>query len=277
MRTAPLIEAHGARIPVLGLGTSQLSGSACTDIVSQALQLGYRHIDTAAMYGNEAEVGEGLRRSGIQRSQIFLTTKVWRDSLSEAAAMASAQASLKRLGVPYVDLLLIHWPNSDVPLRSTLRAFSKLKAAGLTRHIGVSNFPVPLLHEAMRISDVPLVTNQVECHPWLDQRNLVATCRANGMALTAYFPLGRGALLTDPVVVDIAGARGVSPAGVLLAWNRQSGFVAIPKTAHVERLADNFASLTLSLHPDEMARLNSLRRPDGRQLNPAFAPHWDKA
>jgi diketogulonate reductase-like aldo/keto reductase len=271
------IQANGAAIPAIGFGTWPLKGAECQAAVEAALACGYRHVDTAAMYGNEAQVGAALKASGVPRAQVFVTTKVWHEHLDEGPFLRSAEASLKALGLAQVDLLLIHWPNPKIPLRNTMRALGRLRAAGLTRHAGVSNFPVALLHEAMRCADFPLVTNQVEYHPWLSQAALMPTCKANGLALTAYMPLGRGALLADPVVVALAAAKGATPAQVILAWHRQQGVIAVPKSAHAERIAENLASLDVSLTPDEMRRLHGLARRDGRQLNPAFAPRWDAA
>jgi diketogulonate reductase-like aldo/keto reductase len=276
MIATPSIEAHGARIPVLGLGTFPLSGDTCIEVVTQALRLGYRHIDTAAMYGNERDVGQALKASGVQRAQVFLTTKVWHADLDDGPLQKSVARSLKALGVPFVDLLLIHWPNPAIPLRHTFRALKQMHNAGYARHIGISNFPVALVQDSLHIGEVPIVTNQVEYHPWLDQTKLMKQCFAKGISLTAYMPLGRAAVLADPVIGDIATAKGVTPAQVILAWHRRQGIVAVPKTSSPERLKENLDSLNVTLTPDEMTRIGALKRPDGRQLNPAFAPAWDK-
>jgi 2,5-diketo-D-gluconate reductase B len=275
MIATPSIEAHGARIPVLGLGTFPLKDDTCIDMVTQALRLGYRHIDTAAMYGNEREVGQGLKASGVQRAQVFLTTKVWHTDLDDGPLQKSVERSLKALGVPFVDLLLIHWPNPKIPLRNTFRALKQMRNAGYARHVGVSNFPTALVQDSLHIGEVPIVTNQVELHPWLDQRKLMKLCFAKGISLTAYMPLGRAAVLADPVIGEIAAEKSVSPAQVILAWHRRQGIVAVPKTANAARLTENLDSLNVTLTPDEMVRIGALRRPDGRQLQPAFSPVWD--
>lgn len=273
MRT---ISAGGVDIPVLGLGTYQLGGEAGSDLVATAIAAGYRHIDTATMYGNEAEVGAGIRISGVPRDDLFVSTKIWFDRLEPDALVRSAEASLARLGLDHLDLLLVHWPNRGVPLARTMPALAGLKKRGLTRAIGVANFPSALLKEAIAACDEPLATDQVEFHPYLDQTRLLAAVRALGLALTAYRPLGHGNLVSEPVVLEIARAHAATPAQIALAWGlNQPGVIVIPKTAHAERLRENLGALDLALSPDEMARIATLARPDGRQVNPAFAPDWD--
>src|SRR5258708_35699855 len=189
--TAHVVEAHGARIPLVGLGTWELRGRACARVVEQALRLGYRHIDTAELYDNEREVGEGLRAAGIGRDEIFVTTKVWPSHFAPRDLERSAQQSLARLRLSQVDLLLLHWPNPQIPLRDTLGALCKVKRAGLARHIGISNFTVVLIEEAVKLAPEPLVCNQIEVHPFIDQSKVIATCRRHGMATVAYSPLPR--------------------------------------------------------------------------------------
>lgn len=187
------VEANGARIPAIGLGTWELGGRACGRVVEQALRLGYRHIDTAQVYDNEREVGDGLRGSGVRRDDIFLTTKVWTNHFAPHDLERSVKESLARMRLSSVDLLLLHWPNSHVPLEETLGALSHAKRMGLTRHIGVSNFTVALTEQAVALSPEPLVCNQVEYHPYLDQTKVRATCDQHGLALVAYSPIARGA------------------------------------------------------------------------------------
>lgn len=279
MPTAPLIAANGALIPAIGLGTWPLKGDTCEQAVQVALAAGYRHIDTAAMYGNEAEVGRGIRSSAVAREDVWVTTKVWWENLSERALRTSAEASLKALGLSYVDLLLIHWPNPAIPLAESMRALCKAKRDGLARNIGISNFPTRLMDEAVALSSEPIVTNQVEYHPHLDQSKVQAVARRHGMAITAYCPLGRGSVggvLDEPVVKDIARTKGRTPAEVVMRWHmQQAGVIAVPKSATPERIRANIDVFSLALSDAEMARISALARPNGRVVNLAFAPKWD--
>src|SRR5262249_35017596 len=183
---AHVVEAHGARIPLIGLGTWELRGRTCVRVVAQALERGYRHVDTAELYDNERGVGEGPRAAGINRDEAFIPRKVWPSHLAPRELERSAQASLARLELSQVDLLLLHWPNPQVPLRDTLGALCKVKRMGLARHIGVSNFTVALIEEAVKVADEPLVCNQIEVHPFIDQSKVMAACRRQGMAVVAY-------------------------------------------------------------------------------------------
>src|SRR5215831_15854569 len=201
-----VVEAHGARIPLIGLGTWELRGRTCARVVEQALERGYRHVDTAELYDNEREVGEGLRAAGIKRDEVFITTKVWPSHFAPRELERSAQASLARLELSHVDLLLLHWPNPQIPLRDTLGALCKVKRMGLTRHIGVSNFTVALIEEAVKLADEPLVCNQIEVHPFVDQSKVIAACRQHGMAVVAYSPVDRGA--GEPAFPGAVGHRG---------------------------------------------------------------------
>src|SRR5882757_1340805 len=193
------VEANGAKIPLIGLGTWELRGRTCARLVEQALRLGYRHIDTAQVYENEREVGDGLRASGVRRDEVFITTKVWTSHFAPHDLERSTKESLTRLRVSEVDLLLLHWPNPRIPLSETLGALCKVKQEGLARHIGVSNFTVELIAEAVASSSEPLVCNQFELHPFLDQTKVVAASRAEGMAVTAYSPIARGGAKSDAV------------------------------------------------------------------------------
>jgi len=272
-----VLEVQGARIPRIGLGTFRITGDAATLAVEAALACGYRHIDTAVMYGNETEVGQGLKGSGVPRNDIFVTTKVWRDDIADGSLQASAEASLKRLGLDQVDLLLIHWPNADVPLKDSIRALCETRSQGLARHIGVSNFPVALLDEAVALATEPLVANQCEYHPRLNQDQVLEACRRHGMAFTSYCPLGRGGL-DIPEVGVIAARHGKSAAQVVMRWHmQQDGVIAIPKSSNPGRIAENIAVFDFELTPPEMAALSALARADGRLVQPAFAPRWDMA
>jgi diketogulonate reductase-like aldo/keto reductase len=275
---APFVEANGARIPQRGFGTFQLRDDVCRKAVSAALDVGYRHIDTAAMYGNEAEVGESIRNSGIDRSEIFLTTKVWTDDIEEKALLASARASLGRLGLEQVDLLLIHWPNRSIPLSSSITGLCRARDEGLAAHIGVSNFPVAMLEQAVKLAagqGHKLVANQCENHPRLDQSKVIAACKAHGVAFTSYSPLGRGDIVGDEVVGQIAKAHGRKPSQIILRWHLQQKIVAIPRSSTPAHIADNFAIDDFELTGDDMARIAALHRPDGRMVKPAFSPDWD--
>lgn len=270
-----VVEANGARIPLLGLGTWDLRGRTCARVVEQALRLGYCHIDTAQMYDNEKEVGEGMRASGLPREQIFLTTKVWPTRFSPPELARSAKESLVRLRLDYVDLLLLHWPNPQVPLSETIAALCKVKRDGLARHIGVSNFTVALIEEAVRLSTETLVCDQIEMHPYLDQSKVVAACRRHGLAVVAYSPIARGNAAKDAVLAQIGKVHGKSAAQVCLRWLVQQNIVVIPRTSKVERLSSNAAIFDFALTDDEMARIAALSHPDGRIVSMSGAPNWD--
>jgi len=271
-------EAAGVAIPTLGIGTYGLHDDVCREAVAGGIAAGLRHVDTAEMYGNEVAVGEAVRACGLPREDIFVTSKVWHDHLADGVLQASAEASLKRLGLDRLDLYLIHWPSPEVPLEEAVPALASLVHRGLARAVGVSNFPPALLREAIAISDVPLAVNQVEYHPYLDQSALLATLRAAGMGLTAYCPLARGRVVEDPVIAGIAEARGVSAAAVTLAWLiGQDNVIAIPKSRSPQRLARNLAAFDITLSAQERAAIDGLSRPDGRLIDPSFAPDWAAA
>jgi diketogulonate reductase-like aldo/keto reductase len=272
-----VVEAKGARIPLIGLGTWDLRGRTCVRMVEQALRLGYRHIDTAEMYGNESEVGEGLRASGVKRGEVFVTTKVWPSNFAPRDLEKSAKQSLAKLLLSEVDLLLLHWPNPNIPLADTLGALCKVKQAGLARHIGVSNFTVALIDEAVRLSSEPLVCNQIEVHPFLDQSKVLAACRAHGMAVVAYSPIARGGAKNDKVLARIGKRHGKTAAQVCLRYLVQQEIVVIPRTSKVERLTENLAIFDFELSPDEMKEIANLARRDGRVVDYSFSgsPNWD--
>jgi len=271
------VGANGARIPVLGLGTWELRGRTCARIVEQALRSGYRHIDTAQIYDNEREVGEGLRASGVKRDEVFVVTKIWPSHFAPRDFERTAKECLVRLRLPQVDLLLLHWPNPTIPLSETIGALCKVKRDGLARHVGVSNFTVAMIEEATKLSSEPLVCNQFECHPFLDQTKVIAATRAHGMAVVAYSPIARGEAAHDPVLTAIGKAHGKSAAQVCLRWLVQQDIVVIPRTAKVERLSSNAAIFDFILTEDEMARIGALAHPRGRVVNYSYAgaPKWD--
>jgi diketogulonate reductase-like aldo/keto reductase len=274
----PKVTANGAEIPAIGFGTWELRGDVAVRAVGQALDVGYRHIDTAAMYGNEAEVGEAIRNHATARDEIFVTTKVWHTDLSTAAFRRSAEASLKKLGMAEVDLLLIHWPSKAIPFAEQIHALCAARKQGLTRHVGVANFPPKFVEAAVSIADEPLVTNQVEYHPYLDQSGVIAACKEGGLSLTSYSPIGRGALLSDAVIAEIARTKGKTPAQIILRWHlQQPGTIAIPRSSNPARIEENFSVFDFALTPDEMTRISGLARPDGRMVNASFAPEWNGA
>lgn len=269
------IDLPGARVPALGIGTWQIEGEAAREAVEHALRVGYRHIDTAQMYGNERAVGEGLRAADTDRDEVFLTTKIGRDRLRYRDVLHAADESLRRLGTDYVDLLLIHWPNEGIELQETLDAFQEVQHRQKTKHIGVSNFPPAMLREALKIAP-GLVCDQVEYHPYLDQTELLGEVRERGLFLTAYSPLARGEVLGDAVIREIAEAHGKTPAQVVLRWLvQQERVAAIPKASGPEHREANIDVFDFALSDDEMARLHGLARDDGRILDPAWGPDWE--
>lgn len=270
------ISAGGAEIPVIGLGTWQLYGEVAVRSIHAALDAGCRHIDTATLYENEEAVGEALATHTVPREEIFVTTKVWPSDVGAGKLQRSAEASLERLRLDRVDLLLIHWPSQEVSLEEQVRALVDAKRKGLTRHIGVGNFPAGMLERAVAIADEPIVTDQVEHHPYLDQSRLKETCRQLGVSMTSYSPLGKGNLLRDRVLTEIAEARGKSAAQVVLRWHiQQPNNVAIPRSSKPERVRSNIDVFDFELSAEEMARIDSLARPGGRMVDGSFAPDWE--
>jgi diketogulonate reductase-like aldo/keto reductase len=273
------VEANGAKIPTIGLGTMTLQGAVCVEAVRTALRLGYRHIDTAERYGNEAAVGEGLHQglkdAGLKREDVFVTTKVYQDKLAAADFQRSFDDSLAKLKLPWVDLLLIHWPNPAVPLAETLGVLCKAKREGRAKHVGVANFTTTLLRDAVELASEPLVTNQIEVHPFLDQGKVIAACRGYGMAVTAYCPLARGKVPGNEVLERIGKAHGRSSSQVALRYLVQQGIVPIPRTANRDHLAANLAVFDFKLSDAEMAEIGRLKQPGGRVVNPPHAPKWD--
>ena len=269
-------EAKDAQIPAIGFGTWELRGDVARHMVQLALEAGYRHIDTAQAYGNESEVGEAVRASHVPRSEIFLTTKVWWDRLRDGDLQRSVEESLQRLDMTYADLVLIHWPNEKIPLGESIAALCDVKARGLARHIGVSNFTVKLLDGAVAHADEPIVCNQVEYHPFLDQSKLLAACARHGMVLTAYSPLARGRVFRDPVLREIAAAHGKSPGQVAIRWLiQQPNVAAIPRSSSPANAAANNDVFDFALSREEMERITKRAEPTGRVVQPAWAPQWD--
>jgi 2,5-diketo-D-gluconate reductase B len=269
--------AGGGPIPAIGCGTWELRGELCAAIVAEALGLGYRHVDTAQGYSNETEVGDGIRMSGVPRDEVFVTTKVRPQRVGEGDLQRSVEESLERLGLNEVDLLLIHWPNPAVPIRETITALADAQRRGLTRHIGVSNFTIAHLAEAVDATDVPIITNQIEYHPYLDQRRLIGEIRRLGMIVTAYCPIALGRVARDPVIAAIGATHKKSAVQVALRWLvQQDGVAAIPRTSNVARLSENLSVFDFQLTDAEMDRISRLTHPNSRLINePDWVPHWD--
>jgi diketogulonate reductase-like aldo/keto reductase len=271
------IEANGARIPAIGLGTWELRGRTCARLVEQALRLGYRHIDTAQVYENEREVGEGLRGSGVKRDEVFITTKIWTSHFTPNDLERSAKESLVRLRLTEIDLLLLHWPNPQVPLSETLGALARAKQLGLARHIGVSNFTVALIEEAVAACPEPLVCDQVEYHPYLDQTKVRDACARHGMAVVAYSPVAKGRIKNDQALMRIASRYRKTAAQVCLRWLVQQNVAAIPRTSRLERLSENIEIFDFELSDEDMREISSIGigSAGGRLTDFAFAPKWD--
>lgn len=251
------VPVKGERVPALGFGTWRLSGEACREAVEDALSIGYRHIDTAQMYGNEAEVGAAIQAAGVDRREVFLTTKIWPDNLAAEDVRRTSEESLRRLKTDYVDLLLIHWPNERVPLEETLDAMMELQREGKTHHIGVSNFSPDLFRQA--VAHAPIFCNQVEYNPFVPQQALLELARLEDALLTAYRPLARGEVLSEPTLREIGARHGKNPAQVALRWLlQQENVAAIPKAARPEHRRSNFDIFDFELSEDEMRRISSI-------------------
>jgi len=271
------VEAHGARIPQIGLGTMTLKGDVCVQAVKTALQLGYRHLDTAAYYENEKENGEGLRGSGIKREDVLICTKVRQGDLMPDDFGRVVDQSLKNLQLPYVDLLLIHWNNPDIPFKLSVGALCKAKKDGLAKHVGVANFTTGMLDEAWAVTSEPLVCNQIEMHPFINQDKVLAACKKHGMAVVAYCPIARGKVPGADALERIGKAHGKSAAQVSLRYLVQRGVCAIPRTATPAHLKQNLEVFDFKLSDAEMAELKKLNATNMRVVNPPHAPKWDSA
>jgi 2,5-diketo-D-gluconate reductase B len=270
------IDVKGTKVPALGFGTWALSGRGCYEAVRAALSLGYRHIDTADMYGNETEVGRAIRDSGLARDSIFLTTKVPPGKLRARDAKRCCEESLRKLGLDQVDLLLIHWPNSAVPLGETLGAFAELRAAGKTRFIGVSNFPATMLREAVEQHGADLLCNQVEYHPYLPQRAVLQGARGYGMMVTAYSPVAKGRVARDAKLAAIGRKYGKSAVQVALRWLiEQPAVAAIPKAGPRDHIAANIDIFDFALAEEDRAAIAALG--EGRRLVDFGDGDWDPA
>jgi 2,5-diketo-D-gluconate reductase B len=272
-RDDTVLTVQGTDIPRLGYGTWQVTGRDATDGVRDALEIGYRHIDTARAYGNEAEVGEGLAASGVDRGDIFLTTKIWLDEYEPAKLKVAAADSLRRLRTDYVDLLLLHWPSDEIPVEQSLQAMRELQEQGHIRHAGVSNFPAGMLARALEIT--PLLADQVEYHPFLSQERLLAFVQERDLTLTAYSPLAHGKVVGHPELTAIGEAHGKSAGQVALRWLLdQPNVTTLPKASSHERRVENFEVFDFQLTDADRERIAALPK-DVRTANPSWSPDWD--
>ena len=265
-------------IPSFGLGTFRLTGQAVIDSVKSALELGYRVIDTAQIYQNEADVGQAIAESGVKRDELFITTKIWVENYAADKLIPSLRDSLQKLRTDYVDLLLIHWPapGNGVELREYMSALAEAKKLGLTRQIGVSNFNIELTRQAIEvIGKGEIATNQIELSPYLQNSKLTAFLKEQGITVTSYMTLAYGKVLKDSVLADIAAKHKATVAQVALAWALQLGYAVIPSSTKRENLASNLLARDLKLDADDMARIAKLER-NGREVSPdGLAPIWD--
>lgn len=265
----------GSRVPALGFGTFRIQGEDCREAVRCALETGYRHIDTAQAYGNEAEVGAALEDVGLPREQVFLTTKCHKDHLTAPEVARWFDNSLRALRTDHVDLLLIHWPSATTPLGETLDAMRALQATGKVKHIGVSNFPVALLREAVETHKARLFTNQIEYHPLLVQPALNAWTFGRGMLLTGHSPLATGRLVDHPVLAAIGARYGKSASQVAIRWQlEQDKVIVLPKSQTPARIGENFDVFDFALDEADMAAIAALPH-DQRGVDPPWAPRWD--
>ncbi|SMG49998.1 aldo/keto reductase [Paraburkholderia susongensis] len=272
-----VVQAGHAAIPTLGYGTYGMSPLEVHRVLPAALRAGFRHIDTAQVYGNEAEVGDCVAASGIPRADVFITTKVWVSNYHPTRFAASVDESLRKLKTDYIDLLLLHWPGSDIPLSEQIGALNAASRSGKVRHIGVSNYNRALMAEAIELSEIPLATNQFEYHPYLNQSLLIESTLNAGLAVTGYCGMAVGQVLSDPVLKEMAARYGKTIAQIVLRWLvQQDGVVALSRTSKIERLPENLAVFDFELQAADMAAIHALARPGSRIVNPpGLAPQWD--
>ena len=268
MKTVKL--ASGFEMPVLGLGTWQLTGRKCREAVKKAIELGYRHIDTAWIYDNQEKIGEAIEESKIKREKLFITSKVWTDNLKYEDVLEQCEETLSQLKLNYLDLYLIHWPSKNIPLEETFRAFKKLVDDKKVRSIGISNFNIERVKEAVKKSKIPISVNQVEYHAYLNQENLLNECRKNKISLTAYSPLGRGKLLDDPILIKVANEVDKKPSQVALRWLIQKNIIVIPKASSENHLKENMEIFDFKLSEEQMNEINNIQVRK-RLVNPGFS------
>ncbi|KMQ49975.1 oxidoreductase of aldo/keto reductase family, subgroup 1 [Chitinispirillum alkaliphilum] len=269
MSTGKIQMKSGHEIPLLGFGTYRLTGEKCRSAVLNALQTGYRHIDTASAYDNESDVAMAIKDSHIERSKLFITTKVWHSNLHFQDTIDECRRSLDRLNTHYVDLLLIHWPNKSIPISNTLKAMEQLLDSQMIRSAGVSNFTINHLKRAQAINTIPISVNQVEFHPFLNQKELLIYCKEHDIVVTAYSPIARGKVTGHLTIKKLAMDKGVTAAQLTLAWLMQKGIVVIPKASTTEHIKKNFDSQQIRLTPKEMEAMENCN--SGERL---VQPHW---
>lgn len=266
---------QGLNVPEVGLGTHRLHDRECVKVVRAALDIGYRHIDTAQAYENEREVGEALKISNVQREDVFLTTKIWYTNLNSENVLQTTEESLRDLNTPYVDLLLIHWPNEQYDLRKTIEAMLVLRDQGKAVNIGVSNFPLLLLKKVNDVIRAPIFCNQVEYHPFLNQLDLLDYAIENDILLTAYSPLAQGRAANDPDLIELGNKYGKTAAQIALRWLiEQENVVAIPKASSRQHLENNFNIFDFYLEDEDFDRIDDIKK-SNRLVNPSFSPKWD--
>lgn len=267
------IPIENTTMPVLGFGTYRLQGKTCSESVADAIAIGYRHIDTAESYDNEKAVGDGVKSSGIDREQLFLTTKVWYNHLKHDVLIKAVESSLRKLQTDYVDLLLIHWPSREVHMEEPLEAMMELKRMGKIKLLGVSNFTCEMVDMAIALA--PVVCNQVEYHPFLDQSRMLDTLQDNDMVMTAYSPIAKGKVFEHDVLKEMGEKYDKTPAQITLRWHiQQDKVAAIPKSSDGERRQQNFDIFNFELTQEEMQQISALCG-NGRMINPGWAPEWD--
>lgn len=272
------VDLQGQKMPSLGFGTWKLAGEEAVKSVDYAIRNGYRHIDTAQIYENEAEVGQGIKDSGIDRSEIFLTTKVWRNHFADDNVMASVDESLKKLKTDYVDLLLVHWPFPETPIEKMVEGVMAAQQAGKAKRIGVSNFTTAQMEQALKISGGKICNNQVEYHPYLSQTPVLDFARKNKIVVTAYSPVARGKAVKDAALKEIGMKYGKNAGQVTLRWLvQQEGVAAIPKSATPENIISNLNIFDFELSAEDMKKIHAMGSPEGREVSPDWAPQWDKA
>lgn len=269
---------RGTPIPRLGLGTWQVTGDDAYRMTLEALELGYRHIDTAAVYRNEAEVGRAIAASGLLREEVFLTTKLWYERIAAGEHAVALDESLELLGTDHVDLILNHWPVPGMEVPPQVEPLAGLQETGKARLVGVSNFTHAQLLEAVTACPVQLATNQCEYHPMLNQDAILKACRGFDMLFTSYSPIGQGKPLSNPAITRLAEKHGKTPAQIVLRWHlQQANVAAIPRTTNMQHLRDNLDIFDFELAAEDMKTIYGLMRPDGRIIDPSWAPRWDEA
>lgn len=272
MRT---VDIKGAEIPVLGMGTYTIKGQGSAELIASALEMGYSYLDSAQMYGNEADVSRGIALAGAEREDVFVLTKVHPENTSARKFLPSVEESIQNLGLDFVDLLLIHWPNPEVPIEEAVAELMKAQEKGYARHIGVSNFNIKMIQQALDMG-ANIVTNQVEYHCFLNQEKLLNFLQKKGISLTAYSPLGQGAVIGNPVLKNIGARYAKSEAQVALRWLiEQENVIAIPRSSSEQRLASNLEVFDFWLSDEDKAAIDALHHPSRRFVDWKYSPKWD--